>query len=58
MEAFIVRPFGIKQEVDFDKVDKELIQPALAEAGITGSTTAAIFEQGNIREDMFAQFKL
>ncbi len=58
MEAFIVRPFGVKQEVDFDKVDKELIQPALAKVGITGSTTAAIFEQGNIREDMFAQLLL
>lgn len=58
MHAFIVRPFGIKNEVDFDKVDKELIQPALAKAGIRGSTTAAIIEQGNIREDMFAQLLL
>ena len=57
-KAFIVRPFGIKSEVDFDKVDKELIQPALKQAGVNGSTTASIVEQGNIREDMFAQLLL
>ena len=57
-KAFIVRPFGIKSEVDFDKVDKELIQPALKLAGVNGSTTASIVEQGNIREDMFAQLLL
>ena len=57
-KAFIVRPFGIKNEVDFDKVDKELIQPALKQAGVNGSTTASIVEQGNIREDMFAQLLL
>ncbi len=57
-KAFIVRPFGIKSDVDFDKVDKELIQPALRQAGVNGSTTASIVEQGNIREDMFAQLLL
>ena len=57
-KAFIVRPFGIKSGVDFDKVDKELIQPALKQAGVKGSTTASIVEQGNIREDMFAQLLL
>ena len=58
IKAFIVRPFGTKQNVDFEKVDLELIQPALKQAGIIGSTTAAIIEQGNIREDMFAQLLL
>lgn len=55
MEAFIVRPFGTKQDVNFDKVEEELIQPALLQAGISGSTTAAIMEAGNIREDMFSK---
>ncbi len=55
LKAFIVRPFGIKQNIDFEKVDKELIQPALKELNIIGITTTAIVEQGNIREDMFAQ---
>lgn len=57
-KVFIVRPFGVKQEVDFDLVDKVLIQPALQQVGIPGSTTASIVEQGNIREDMFAQLLL
>jgi hypothetical protein len=57
-KVFIVRPFGIKQDVDFEKVDEELIQPALKQLGIKGSTTASIVEQGNIREDMFAQLLL
>jgi tetratricopeptide (TPR) repeat protein len=51
--AFIVRPFGLKEGVDFDAVEAALIQPALRKAGIQGSTTAEIVEQGNIREDMF-----
>jgi hypothetical protein len=59
--AFIVRPFGVKnvvvggcdQSIDFDEVEKDLIVPALKEAGITSRTTQEIMEQGNIREDMF-----
>ena len=51
--AFIIRPFGVKGGVDFDAIDEKLIQPALAQLGITGSTTTEIVEQGNIREDMF-----
>lgn len=55
MYTFIVRPFGVKQNIDFDAVDKILIQPALRAVGIVGETTAAIAEAGNIREDMFAK---
>lgn len=53
MRAFIVRPFGIKNEIDFDRIDKELISPALDAAGYTGRTTGEILKQGNIRTDMF-----
>lgn len=58
MRAFIIRPFGTKEQIDFDRVEKELIQPALARLGdsdmhVTGSTTSLITRQGNIREDMF-----
>src|SRR5262245_61131386 len=58
MRAFIVRPFGIKDGVDFDRVERELLQPALkrlAEFGIevTGGTTVDINRAGNIREAMF-----
>ena len=61
--AFIVRPFGTQRtrikrdkeevEVNFDWVEKELIDPALVASKITGRTTGEIVEAGNIRDDMF-----
>jgi hypothetical protein len=51
--AFIVRPFGTQDGIDFDRVEKDLIAPALELAGIEGRTTLEITRQGNIREDMF-----
>ncbi len=51
--AFIVRPFGVKEEINFDRVENELIAPALESCGIEGRTTGEITRQGNIREDMF-----
>ena len=60
--GFVVRPFGKRQvrakdgsayEVDFDRVQRDLIDPAMQAAGIRGSTTEVIFKAGNIREDMF-----
>jgi hypothetical protein len=58
MRVFVIRPFGVKQGIDFDRVDAELIQAALrqvetAENPISGGTTGLISKQGNIREDMF-----
>jgi len=59
MRAFIVRPFGEQQGVDFDRVERTLIQPALAllktrhGVDVAGATTGEITRQGNIREDMF-----
>src|SRR6185295_2341127 len=53
LRAFIVRPFGIKDEIDFDRVEKELISPALDAVGAAGRTTGEILKQGNIRTDMF-----
>lgn len=53
MRAFIVRPFGAKQDIDFDAVHGKLIAPALDLADITGDTTAEILESGSIRADMF-----
>ncbi len=62
MNAFIVRPFGTKTivdrsgkeiDMDFDRVESELLHPALEKAGVTGGTTAEIVRAGNIREDMF-----
>ena len=55
MRSFIIRPFGVKNGIDFDRVENELIAPALAAAGFTGGTTAEFIAQGNIRIDMFEQ---
>ncbi|HSN62482.1 MAG TPA: hypothetical protein VLR49_16210 [Ferruginibacter sp.] len=69
MQVFIVRPFGIKQVIkktnnqadspavidfDFDRVENELIMPALNSLQLDGGTTGRIFESGEIREDMFS----
>src|SRR5215467_10793703 len=51
--AFIVRPFGTQEGIDFERVERELIAPALQKCGIAGRTTGEITRQGNIREDMF-----
>ena len=58
MRVFVVRPFGEKEGIDFERVDRELIQPALVRLGtqgihVVGGTTAEINRAGNIREDMF-----
>ena len=53
MRAFIIRPFGEKAGINFDKVEAELIAPALARLNIEGGTTGKVIEAGNIREDMF-----
>lgn len=53
MRAFIVRPFGVKNGIDFNEVEKQLIDPALNRLDITGRTTMEIRRQGNIRLDMF-----
>jgi tetratricopeptide (TPR) repeat protein len=55
MHAFIVRPFGTKNGIDFDRVEKELIHPAFKALKFSGGTTVEFIEQGNIRTDMFEQ---
>ena len=64
--VFIVRPFGEKPvqiksktgklasvKVNFDDIDRLLIQPALKKNALKGDTTGVIAEAGNIRVDMF-----
>lgn len=58
MRVFVIRPFGTKEGIDFERVDMELIQAALAllrQRGrqLSGGGTGLISQQGNIREDMF-----
>jgi hypothetical protein len=55
MRAFIIRPFGTKKGINFDRVEEKLIDPVLAQLDITGRTTGEILEAGNIRTDMFQQ---
>ena len=56
--AFIIRAFNTKKdslgkEINFERVHRELIAPALDAAGLGGGTTGKIIDAGNIREDMF-----
>jgi len=55
MRAFIIRPFGVKSGIDFERVERELIAPALDDLKVSGRTTGEILEAGNIRTDMFQQ---
>lgn len=55
---FLITPFGKKQNangetIDFDKVQKKLVEPAAEAAGLKGGTTAPVIEAGSIHEDMF-----
>jgi hypothetical protein len=57
--AFIIRPFSTKKDsagkdIDFNRMQTELIDPALVEVGLGGGTTGEIIDAGNIRADMFA----
>ncbi len=59
MRAFVIRGFGQKAGVDFERVHTELIAPALQEVGIDGGgTTGDILQAGNVREDMFGELVL
>jgi len=51
--AFVVRPFKPRGGVDFTRVHRDLIAPALQQAGLRGDTTLELVEAGNIRVDMF-----
>jgi hypothetical protein len=53
VSAFIIRPFGVKQGIDFERVERELIDPVLRELRIEGRTTKEIARAGNIRTDVF-----
>ncbi|MFT3945351.1 MAG: hypothetical protein QM763_00140 [Agriterribacter sp.] len=70
--VFIVRPFGSNRPVikkdkngspeivffDFDKVETDLIIPAMSQSGLQGGTTQRIFAAGEIKEDMFSELLL
>ena len=41
MHVFIIRPFGVKSGIDFERVERELIHPALDQLNFSGGTTSA-----------------
>jgi tetratricopeptide (TPR) repeat protein len=51
--AFVIRPFGTKNGIDFERVESELIGPALTGHNLTGRTTGDSLKQGSIRTEMF-----
>ena len=53
VSVFIIRPFGVKKGINFDRVESELITPALVRHGIVGRTTGDSLRQGNIRTEVF-----
>ncbi|MEX5716965.1 tetratricopeptide repeat-containing protein [Geodermatophilus maliterrae] len=52
MRAFVIRGFGVKAGVDFDRVHEDLIGPAVEAVGLEGGTTGVIVEAGNVRDDV------
>jgi hypothetical protein len=56
--AFIIRPFGAKEGIDFNRTESDLINPVLDRLGITGRTTGEILAAGSIRADMFERLLL
>ena len=56
--AFVAMPFGIKENIDFNAVFRELIKPALEQAGFIVFRADEETEAGNIRTDMFQELLL
>jgi len=49
--VFILRPFGTKNSIDFDLLERDLIAPGLEELGIRSRTTVDLLSAGNIQSD-------
>ena len=69
MQVYIIRPFGTKQLIkntanhdagpeivffDFDRLEKELIMPALNSLQLDGGTNGKILKSGKIKEDIIS----
>lgn len=53
--AFVAMPFGIKEQIDFNRVYGELIKPALEDAGFEVFRADEEMRAGDIRTDMFQE---
>ena len=58
LHAFVAMPFGIKDEIDFDRIYADLICPALAAAGLEAFRADGEMRAGEIRKDMFQELLL
>ncbi|MET0500925.1 MAG: TRAFs-binding domain-containing protein [Candidatus Binatia bacterium] len=56
--AFVVMPYGTKEEIDFNKVYGVLIKPALEAAGFEVFRADQEMRAGDIRTDMFQELLL
>ena len=53
--TFVAMPFGVKQGIDFNRVFREYIEPALTQARFEVFRADEEMRAGNIRTDMFQQ---
>lgn len=58
LHAFVVMPFGRKEEIDFNAVYADYIKPALERVGCTVFRADEEQRAGNIRTDMFQELLL
>jgi SMODS and SLOG-associating 2TM effector domain 1/Protein of unknown function (DUF4231) len=56
VRAFVIRGFGQRAGIDFERVHEELIGPALAEVGVDDGT-GEVVEAGTVGEDMFRELR-
>ena len=58
LHAFVVMPFGIKEDINFDAIYADLIKPALEAAGLEAFRADGEMKAGDIRKDMFQELLL
>ena len=58
LHAFVAMPFGIKEEINFDRIYADLIKPALEAAGLEAFRADGEMKAGEIRKDMFQELLL
>lgn len=58
LHAFVAMPFGIKEDINFDRIYSDLICPALAAAGLEAFRADGEMKAGEIRKDMFQELLL
>ena len=56
--AFVIMPYGTKEQIDFNRVYADLIKPALEAAGFEVFGADEEMRAGDIRADMFQELLL